>query len=293
VRIVRWGPARGQVLLVFAVALPALFGFLGLALDGGYFFAASEDAQFAARAAARSAAVAVQSGSYGAATTNGQAIGQRNLSELRLTGVSVALAYHNTAGAAPTAAGWGTTPTAQTRAVRATVSGTYRTLFLPLVGVSSASIQRVTVVSMGTSLVLPLAVCSSVVAAQPSGAWVIWQDQASLCGVSSWDGLVNLDGSATSCTPYQNWISPAPPRGPAPVDGSTLTLDTRRCNQVDVWLRAYPSGSLVQPIVVVDVVGGRRVLGCRRVALDLSTSNTVRASPTAALEPCLSLRETY
>jgi hypothetical protein len=136
-------------------------------------------------------------------------------------------------------------------------------------------------------------VCSSVVAAQPSGGWVIWQDQASLCGVSSWDGLVNLDGTATSFTPYQNWISPAPPRGPAPVDGSTLTLDTRRCNQVDNWLGTYPSGSLVQPIVVVDVAAGRRVLGCRRVALNLSTSDVVRASPTAELEPCMSLRETY
>jgi hypothetical protein len=138
-----------------------------------------------------------------------------------------------------------------------------------------------------------MAVCSTEVAARPNGPWVIWDDRNSLCGVSSWDGLVNLDGSATSCTSYQNWIQPAPPRGPAPFDGSILTLDTRRCQNVDNWLRTYSSSSLVQPIVVVDIAAGRRVLGCRQVVVNPSASNVVTAVPAAAMEPCLGIRETY
>ena len=120
----RHRPTRGQVLVIFAAALPALFGFLGLALDGGYYLATTQTAQFAARAAARAAAVDVQGGSYGTATASGQAIGQQNLTLFRLSGVTITIAYDDTANATDATGGWYTSnPSAQTSSVRATVSG--------------------------------------------------------------------------------------------------------------------------------------------------------------------------
>ena len=48
--------AKGQVLLIFAVALPVLLGMLGLVLDGGRLYFEKRDAQIAADAGARSGA---------------------------------------------------------------------------------------------------------------------------------------------------------------------------------------------------------------------------------------------
>ncbi|HWP29049.1 MAG TPA: hypothetical protein VNM50_05860 [Chloroflexota bacterium] len=285
--------ALGQTMVIFAAALPVLVGFVGLALDGGYYLAAGEAVQFAASTAARAAAVAVQQGSYSTATAQGQAMGGRNLSALRLSGTTVAIAYHNDPNASPQAAGWYTTaPTTQTRAVRAIARATYQPLFLSIVGVTAAAVERTTVVSFGAG-VLPLAVCTTVMNAQPSGPWLIWDRDGSLCGVQSWDGLVNLDGQARNCPDYRDWILPPPPSGPAPPDGSTVQLDTRRCGQVDNWLQQYPSDQREQTILVLDIAAGRKVVGCRRVTVDPSARDLVYATPLAPLEPCSALRETY
>jgi Flp pilus assembly protein TadG len=283
------------VLVIFAAALPALFGFLGLALDGGYYLAATQAAQFAASAAARAAALDVQVGSYSSATADGQAIGQRNLSLLGGAGTTIAIAYNNTASASPSGAGWyTTTPSAQTRSVRATVSSSYRTLFLQLVGVSTADVSRASVVTRGGGTVVPLAVCASEMASRPNGTWTIWDDRGGLCSVSSWDGLVDLNGTGITggCGAYQDWILPAPPSGPVPSDGTRMTLDTRRCQQVENWLQTYSSTNLVQRILVLDTANGNVVKGCRMVRLDPSQNGFVRATPTAAMESCGGLEET-
>lgn len=292
--------ALGQTMVIFAAALPVLVGFVGLALDGGYYLAAAEAVQFAASTAARAAAVAVQQGSYSTATAQGQALGGRNLSALRLSGTTVAIAYHNDPNASPQAAGWYTTaPTTQTRAVRAIAQATYQPLFLSVVGVTAAAVERTTVVSLeaamstGAARVLPLAVCTSVMNAQPSGPWLIWDRDGSLCGVYSWDGLVNLDGTASNCPDYRDWILPPPPSGPAPPVGSIAQLDTRRCGQVDNWLQQYPSDQREQTILVLDIAAGRKVVGCRRVTIAPDTrAQLVYATPLAPLEPCVALRET-
>lgn len=287
--------ALGQTMVIFAAALPVLVGFVGLALDGGYYLVATEAAQFAASSAARAAAVTLQQGSYSAATTQGQALGVRNLSALRLSGATVEIAYHNDPNASPQAAGWYTTvPTTQTRAVRAIARATYPPLFLSVVGVTSAAIEQTTVVSLGAARVLPLAVCTTVMNAQPSGPWLIWDRDGSLCSVPSWDGLVNLDGQARNCPDYRDWILPPPPSGPAPPDGSTVQLDTRRCGQVDNWLRQYPSSERDQTILVLDIAAGRKVVGCRRVTVAPDTrAEQVYATPSGPLESCLALRQTY
>src|SRR5262249_20029518 len=97
--------ARAQVMIIFAAALPALIGFLGLALDGGYYMAVGETAQYAAAAAARAAAMDVMTGAYTSATSDGATIGQRNLSTLQLSGVNVTIQYNDTSSARPRATG--------------------------------------------------------------------------------------------------------------------------------------------------------------------------------------------
>ena len=105
---------RGQVVVIFAAALPVVLGFLGLALDGGYYFLAGRAVQFAAGAAARAAAVNIQANAPAAATANGQALGAQNLAPLQLTGVTVTPTYKTAVTPATectaTSAGWSGTP---------------------------------------------------------------------------------------------------------------------------------------------------------------------------------------
>ena len=130
--------------------------------------------------------------------------------------------------------------------------------------------------------------------AQPSGTWTIWDDRGGLSGVSSWDGLVDLNGTGITggCSVYQGWILPAPPDGPAPSDGTRVALDTRRCANVENWLQTYSAANLVQRILVLDTTNGNLLQGCRPVRLDPSQSGFVRATPTGPMESCGSLEET-
>src|SRR3954451_24695738 len=99
--------ARGQVIVLFVVLLPVLFGFLGMALDGGWYYALQRGAQFAASAAARAAAQEVLASRPGGAAAWGQTIGLYDLRGLQLTDPDVALAFNDAPNATPTSAGWG------------------------------------------------------------------------------------------------------------------------------------------------------------------------------------------
>jgi len=108
------GRKHGQVLVVFALVLLVLLGYLGLALDGGYSFASSRAVSIAADAAARAAMVDVRRAQgnssltslYGRATSDGLAIGQRNLANAGLTGITITISYNDSATASPTGGGW-------------------------------------------------------------------------------------------------------------------------------------------------------------------------------------------
>jgi hypothetical protein len=260
---------RGQGLVLFVLSLPVLFGFLGLAVDGGYYMVLRRAAQFAADAAARAAAVDVlraQQGElllYLVATNHGRTVGLNNLQGHRVSGADVEIRYNNSFGALSGALGWlSGLPTPLTKSVRARVSAQYRTLFLRFVGISTVEIevagaQPLAVASL--SGVLPLGVCTTTTATAPLGPWTLWRDGSSLCGIPGWDGLVNLDGSADACGDYQAWVQPAP-RGPEPPVGSVAGLDPRDCSQMPLWLLG--STGSAQLVVVVDS-GDRTVVGCR------------------------------
>ena len=274
--------------MIFVLALPALFGFLGLAIDGGYFFAAADAAQFTARAAARAAAVDVQEGRYASAATSGQAVGQQNLTSLRLSGVRITITYNNVVNATASTSGWyTTTPSAETSAIMATVSGTYQTLFLPFVGISRAPLERSVVVHLARtvpSTMLPLAVCRQTMLAMdnnPTVPQVIWQFNTSLCGTPQWDGLISL-GAATGCAVYRGWILPQPSAPPPPL-GSALTLNKQNCQSTDDWLRdsAYYTSNPIQPILVVDLPAGglRGMVLCYRLVRLAVANDVIRATP--------------
>lgn len=298
--------ARGQVVVLFAAALPVLLGCLGLALDGGYYFTARAVTQFAADAAARAAAQDVQRAQagdplyYGRASPDGQAVGQRNVDPLELVGVSVEIAYHDSPTATPTSSGWYTTlPTLNTRAVRATVRAQYPTQFLKLLRVNAVGLERTAVVSLGG--LLPLAVCRAEMDLYPAGPWTIYQNNGSLCRpapVWRWDGLVNIDNQrncGTGNNSYYQWIVPRP-SAPAPTT-PLVTLDSRGCSgRIDNWVAQ--TGITTVTILVVDTgwqsfTTQGRVVGCRDVRVSVPRSNVVSATPLGPLEGCSGLVQTY
>jgi Flp pilus assembly protein TadG len=288
---------RGQMVMLFALSLPILLGLLGLAVDGGYYFAMRRATQVAADAAARGAATEVRRAQQGAllaylsATNTGRTTGLTNLSGLRLSNTDVEIAYTDTVGALGLSLGWSTgLPTLLTRSVRARVTARYDTLFMRLVGVTSldlevAGTQPLAVVSVSPG-VLPLAVCQTTAAAQPLGIWTLWQAGANLCGVAGWDGLANLDGSAHACSDYQQWIQP-PPNGPTPANGDQVGLDTRDCPLVPLWMASY--NLTLQSIPEVDSSTGT-VLGCRLVLLTVNVlAGRVQGTPVGLRLPCGSI----
>src|SRR3954452_24049559 len=125
----------GQVVMIFALALPALLGAFGLALDGGYFLVTGRGTQQAASAAARAAATELMGFSYATAASAGTAVGQKKLASLALSGAAITIVFKAAAtpatDGAPTATGWSSAaPTSATNCVKATASATYHTLFL-------------------------------------------------------------------------------------------------------------------------------------------------------------------
>ncbi len=295
---------RAQGLVLFGAALPVLLGCLGLALDGGYYLAAWQAAQFAADAAARAAAVDVERAQAGqallylSATADGQTTAQQNLDALplRLSDVSIEIAYNTSILPDVLLGGIGWDlglPTPLTASVRATVSATYTTMFLRIVGISSVDLRRAGEQPLAVTTIqhiLPLAVCQTTANNALLLVWTLWENGTSLCGVAGWSGLINLDGSATNCDNYYSWIGP-PASGPPPATGSAAHLETTRsCSQV-----AQRTGTNVLPppsIVVVDTTSGK-VLGCHRVTVasnPVDLPPLIRASvlgtPIGSLQPC-------
>src|SRR5262249_15668130 len=162
---------RAQVLIIFAAALLPILGFLGLAVDGMYYFIALRGVSTAAGIAARAAAMDVQYGQasalnaayYAKATPDAQAIGQQNLSQFRLTHVNFDVAYNNTINAVLLSLGWSSaTPTALTNSVKVSASGTYNTIFLRLIGISTVDIGQTGVAKVSIVAVpraLPFGIC--------------------------------------------------------------------------------------------------------------------------------------
>jgi hypothetical protein len=156
-----------------------------------------------------------------------------------------------------------------TRSVKAVLRGTYETAFLRILGVTSADLSQVGVAPLAVAsmrTLVPLGLCYADYQAQ-AGAnnprWVIWSQLSDLCGVPGWNGFVDLDGTAyDSCPAYQGWIAPAPPSGPMPPPGATVTLDPIDCLGVPLWFIGYPSNKNLS-VPVIDTSGGKNtIVGC-------------------------------
>jgi Flp pilus assembly protein TadG len=291
--------ARGQTVILFALLLLPLIGFLGLALDGGYYFLATRALTMAADSAARAAAVDVQYGQstnqssyYTLATSDGMQTGQQNLQDLNLTNIAFTLAYNDTPSASASAAGWYGSARDSTSSVRATATGTYNPLFLQLVGITSVDIQRMglgaTPAVVTLHNILPVAVCQTDRLLTPAGPWILWQSSAvNLCGVLSWYGLVQLNPGPIPCGTYSTWIGPAE-AGPSPPPGTLMTVETQSCNGT-IWANWQASNGRIAPVLVLDTAAGNKVVGCQPVrltAIGILGVNSVLGVPVGSMGTC-------
>jgi Flp pilus assembly protein TadG len=299
----------GQTMVLFGFLALVLIGFLGLAVDGGYYFASSRTVSIAADAAARAAAVRVMDAQggplavagYAQATSDGLAIGEQNLGSANVTGVTMTIEYNDSLSATPTSGGWySSTPGPSTATVRAVVTGSYPTLFLRAVGVPSMPIQRLgqggpltPVISIPRSL--PLSVCSTTVLTNPNGPWTLWTNQnpRSVCLVLSWSGLTNIDNRAPiTCADYQNWLGP-PLTGPIPLAGDNVTIDMQICDQFGNWAQPLSGTTQVVPeISPLPNLLGAQVVGCRQVRLTAVSAVSVQGRPIGGRVPC-GVQQTY
>jgi Flp pilus assembly protein TadG len=295
-------PQRGQVLVLFALLILVLLGFLGLALDGGYYFASSRAVAIAADTAARAALVQVrraQAGTgslYSSATSDGVAIGQRNLANAGITGITITIEYNDSPNATASGGGWyGTPPRASTVASRARVNGTYNTFFLKAVGVPSLGIDRLGVGGQLAPVVvmrrtLPLSICTATITLNPNGPWTLWdrRSTATLCSLSGWHGLTNLDNrSPMTCFDYQTWLGP-PPAGPLPLEGSTVGMDRLNCPN----LTSGPASGLQNTTQLIPEISSllgltaAQVAGCRQVLITQVSGDLIQGTPVGGRVPC-------
>jgi hypothetical protein len=281
---------------LFALLVLVLLGFVGLSIDGGYYFASSRAVSIAADTAARAAAVDVRLGQssgqtsyYSRASSDGVAIGQRNLASSNLTGITLTIEYNNLPFAGPATGGWyASNPSASTQSVRAIATGTDRTLFLGAVGIPGMDIHRL---GQGAPLepvialprALPFAVCTLTTGLTPNGPWRVWDKSNILpnCLVLGWHGLANLDNRPSpTCPTYYGWLSP-PPSGPLPIDGTNLQLDTQDCPQIgSPYAEALRNTTQIIPEVsTIAGLFGAQVVGCRVVRVTEATGSRVEVTP--------------
>ncbi|WP_369383768.1 pilus assembly protein TadG-related protein [Streptomyces sp. cg36] len=117
---------RGGVAVFVAVCVVALIGIIGLAVDGGAKMRATERAEYIAGEAARAGGQAIDPTS----AINGTAIAVDPQAA-----AAAAQAYLNSAGATGTVSVSGNDQT-----LNVTVTGSYSTKFLPVVGIGSLSV---------------------------------------------------------------------------------------------------------------------------------------------------------
>jgi hypothetical protein len=142
---------RGQVLVLVALLMAVLAGFLGLVIDGGGVAAEQQLVRNAADGAALAGGYAIfrQSSTEAAATTAAQKV----LIADSLSSGDLAISFLDSGGS-PTAA------LALVRTVQATVTDSRRTTFLALLGLASTQISATAEVAGTASTVAACALCS-------------------------------------------------------------------------------------------------------------------------------------
>jgi Flp pilus assembly protein TadG len=122
-------PRAGQIMLLTAMALVMLLGFVGLAIDVSFFYTSKRHMQIAADAAAVSAAKALRNGgTYGSATQAAKDIAKLN-------------GFDSAHGVTVTAVQPTTSPYNKTGYVQATVAQPEPTFFLKVLGFNSMKVS--------------------------------------------------------------------------------------------------------------------------------------------------------
>jgi Flp pilus assembly protein TadG len=129
---------KGQAIPLIALLVVILIGMAGLVVDGGQLTMQYRASQNAADAAALAAAIQITNGAtVTQATSRGSTVAQYN----QIPSSDLSIAYQDSSGAQTTVASLVTS-------VTATVRHDFSTLFLPIVGIDSASVSTAATVSV-------------------------------------------------------------------------------------------------------------------------------------------------
>jgi Flp pilus assembly protein TadG len=129
---------RGQAIPLIGLLLVILIGMAGLVVDGGQLTMQYRASQNASDAAALTAAIHVTNGySETQSTTLATTVAQRN----QIPSADLSIAYYDSSGAQ-------TTTASSVASVTATVTHSFSTLFLPIVGINSGRVSTTATVSV-------------------------------------------------------------------------------------------------------------------------------------------------
>ena len=129
---------RGQAIPLIGLLLVILIGMAGLVVDGGQLTMQYRDSQNAADAAALAAAIHLTNGyTETQSTTLATTVAQGN----QIPAADLSIAYYDSSGAQ-------TTTASSVTSVTATVTHTFSTLFLPIVGINSGRVSTTATVAV-------------------------------------------------------------------------------------------------------------------------------------------------
>jgi Flp pilus assembly protein TadG len=216
---------RGQAIPLIGLLLVILIGMAGLVVDGGQLTMQYRASQNAADAAALAAAIQLTNGATETqATARASTVAQYN----QIPSSDLSIAYYDSSGAVTTVA-------SSVTSVTATVRHDFSTLFLPIVGINSASVSTAATVSVtqgGAACVLCVmsSSASSALDVTSNGTLTVNGGNVHVNSASSSALSVGPNGNVTTASGQTRIVGGATGSGvahmsPAPVTGVSTTSD--------------------------------------------------------------------
>lgn len=212
---------RGQAIPLVGLLLVVLIGMAGLVVDGGQLTMQYRASQNAADAAALAAAIHLTNGyTETQSTTLATTVAQRN----QIPASDLSIAYYDSSGAQ-------TATASSVAAVTATVTHTFSTLFLPIVGINSGRVSTAATVSIrqgGASCIFCVMSSSAASALDLSGNGSLSVSGGNVQVNSSATGAIAVSANATLTVTSGNVYVVGTATGtshisPSPLHGSTVT----------------------------------------------------------------------